>query len=118
MVVDRHRQHLLGAVLADDVLVEDLLDLVRLGQLVAGALGAVLELLADDVVAQLDAFVADEHRRAGDELADLVLALPAERAVQQFAVVVTAAGIFSHLRPSCWIRAAQDASPHSRGSFL
>ncbi len=72
-----------------------LLDLVRLGQLVARPLGPVLELLADDVVAELDALVADEHRRPGDELADLVLALAAERAVQQLAVVVTPAGIFS-----------------------
>jgi hypothetical protein len=35
-------------------------------------------LVADDVVAQLDALVADEHRRAGDQLLDLVLALAAE----------------------------------------
>jgi hypothetical protein len=32
--------------------------------------------VADDVVAQLDALVADEDRRAGDQLLDLVLALP------------------------------------------
>jgi hypothetical protein len=40
--------------------------------------------LADDVVAQVDALVADEHRRAGDQLLDLVLALAAERAVKRF----------------------------------
>ena len=101
VVVHGHRQHLLGALLADDVLVEDLLDFVGLGQLVARALGAVLELLADDVVAQLDALVADEHGGAGDELANLVLALPAEGAVQQLAVVVAAAGVFSH-RCASW----------------
>jgi hypothetical protein len=78
VVVHRHGEHLLGALLADDVLVEDLLDLVRLGKLVPRALGAVLELLADDVVAELDTFIADKDRRAGDQLADLVLALPAE----------------------------------------
>ena len=88
VVVDGDREHLLGALLADHVLVEDLLDLVGLGKLVAGALGAILELLADDVVAELDALVADEHRRAGDQLADFVLALAAEGAVQQLAVVV------------------------------
>jgi hypothetical protein len=49
------------------------------------ALGAVLglRLFADDVVAQLDAFIADEHRRTGNQFADLVLALAAERAVQE-----------------------------------
>src|SRR6202011_5986800 len=42
-----------------------------------------LVLLADDVHAQFDAFVADEYRRAGDELAHLVLALAAERAIER-----------------------------------
>jgi len=69
---------------------------VRLRELVARPLGAVLELLTDDVVAQLDAFVADEHRGAGDELPDFVLALPAEGAVEELAVVVAAAGVFAH----------------------
>src|SRR5690606_20853967 len=39
--------------------------------------------IANDVVAQPAAFVADEHRRASDQLAPLVLALAAERARQQ-----------------------------------
>jgi hypothetical protein len=39
-----------------------------------------------------------------------VLALPAERAVQQFAVIVTAAGIFSHLALVLHL-AAQDKPP-------
>src|SRR5262249_23303954 len=34
------------------------------------------------VHAEFDALIADEHRRPGDELAHLVLALPAERAVE------------------------------------
>src|SRR5690606_11624689 len=45
------------------------------------------ELLANDVVAELYARVADEHGRPGDELADFVLTFSAERAVQQLAVV-------------------------------
>jgi hypothetical protein len=40
------------------------------------------QLVADDFVAQVDALVANEHRRAGDQLLDLVLALAAERAVE------------------------------------
>src|SRR5208283_3536703 len=35
-------------------------------------------------VAELDALVADEHRRTGDKLPHLVLALAAEGAVKQF----------------------------------
>ena len=66
MVVDGDREDLLREILADHVLVEDVADLVRRGQLVlVGARrlrgGA---FLADDIVAKLDALVADEHRRA------------------------------------------------------
>ena len=42
-----------------------------------------LVLFADDLHAQLDAFIADEHRRTRNQLADLVLALAAERAVER-----------------------------------
>src|SRR3546814_9034642 len=41
-----------------------------------------LDLFADDVVAQLDAFVADEHGRPGNQLADFVLRLAAEGAIE------------------------------------
>jgi hypothetical protein len=60
VVVDGHREDLLCGLLADHVLVENRFDLGRLRQLVAAAFGALVELLADDVVAELDAFVADE----------------------------------------------------------
>src|SRR5690606_41871666 len=87
VVVDRDGQGALGPVLADHVLVQDLEDLLGLGQRAARRLGLLLELLADDVVAQLDAFVADVHAGARDQLADLVLALPAARAVAELAAV-------------------------------
>ena len=44
--------------------------------------------LGDDVEADVDALVADEDRRAGDELLDLALALVAERAPQDFVAAV------------------------------
>ena len=91
VVVDRDRQHLLRAVLADDVIVEDSLDLLGLGELLAGLLRLLLELLADDVVAELDTLVADENRRTGNQLSDFVLALATERTVEKLAVVVLAA---------------------------
>ena len=84
VVVDRDRQHLLGLVLADDVFVEDVLDLPGLGQFLhvrsQGLLN--LQLFRDDIVAELDALVADVHRRSGDEFLDLFLAFAAERAGQ------------------------------------
>jgi hypothetical protein len=43
---------------------------------------SVLVLLADDVHAQLDAFIADEYGRTGNQLTDFMLALAAERAIE------------------------------------
>jgi hypothetical protein len=85
VVVDRDRQDLLGLLLADHVLVEDAADLGRCGQtgLDSGGLLIGLRLIADDVVAQLDAFIADEHARTRDEFAYFVLALAAEGAVKK-----------------------------------
>ena len=96
VVVDGDREHALGTLLSDHVLVQNLLDLLGLGQLVAGALGALLELFPDDVIAKLDAFVADEDRWSGDQLSNFVLALSTERAIQQLAVIMFAARIFAH----------------------
>src|SRR5690606_26431966 len=96
VVVHRDGEHFLRRLLADDVLVENRLDLVRLRKLVAAALGFLVELLTNDVVAELYALVADEYGRPGDELAHFMLALAAERAVQQLAVVRLAARIIAH----------------------
>jgi hypothetical protein len=85
MVVDRDREDLLRLVLADHILVQDVADLARGRQVRLGALAALIRggLFPDDVVAELDAFVADEDRRPGDQLSDLVLALAAEGAVEE-----------------------------------
>ncbi len=82
MVVDRDREHTLGAVLADHIIVQHLADLGRRRNPVAGLDQRRLGFLADDVVAQLDAFIADEHRRPRDQLPDLVLRFAAERTVE------------------------------------
>src|SRR5690606_13671338 len=71
-------------------------DLARLRQRAARRLRLLLQLLADDVVAELDAFIADEHARAGDQLAHLVLALSAEGAVEDLVVAGTALPVFAH----------------------
>jgi hypothetical protein len=96
MIVDRHRQDPLGAFLTDDVLIEDFLDFLRLGEFVAGTFGALFQFFPNYVVAQLHAFVADENAGAGDEFPNLVLALSTERAVQQLAVIMFATRIFAH----------------------
>jgi len=80
--VHRDREDLLGALLADDVLIEDGLDLGGLGEAAQLARLLLFPLLRDDVVAELDALVADVDGGAGDQLTDVVLALATERAPQ------------------------------------
>src|SRR4051794_9309323 len=87
VVVDRDREDLLRLLLPDDVVVQVLVDLARLGQVVEADLGALRELLFDDLVAEVDALVADVDAWTRDELLDLLLALSAERALQQVATV-------------------------------
>jgi hypothetical protein len=42
-----------------------------------------LAFLTQNIFAELDAFIADEHGGSGDELAHLVLALAAKRAIER-----------------------------------
>src|SRR5439155_23511115 len=111
VVVDLDREHLLGVVLADHVLVERGADRLRVGDEAALLLlrPRRAAVLLKDLLAEVDALVADVHARAGHELADLVLTLPAERASR------VAAAVFSIVHGcvlgggrSRWIMAAED----------
>src|SRR5215472_19112754 len=82
--------------LANHIVVEHLADVLGRRHAVARFHQRRLVLFTDDIHAEFDAFVADEDRGAGDELADLVLALPAERAVER--VLRVAAAGFGHDR--------------------
>src|SRR5207237_4160457 len=84
------RQHAFGVVLADHVVVEHPADVARPGHPVARLDQRRLMLLTDDIHAELDAFVADEHGRTRNQLPDLVLALAAKGAVQRVFRVATA----------------------------
>src|SRR5579863_4961857 len=100
VIMDRYRQHALGLRLADHIIVEDLANLSRRGDAVLAFDERGLALLADDVHAQFDAFVANEHRGTGDEFAHFVLALAAERAVERiFGVAFGLGHRFSPSRP-------------------
>src|SRR5262245_61242241 len=98
----RDREHLLGVILTDDIVVENFAYLLRGRNAVARLHQRGLVLLVDDVHAQFDTFVADEHGRAGDELAHLVLALAAERAVERILGIATAD--LAHLKISTKIK--------------
>ena len=107
VVVDRDREDLLRLLLTDDVVVQVLVDLTRLGELVELDLGALRQLLLDDLVAEIDALVADVDAGAGDQLLDLLLALAAERALQQVATVTE----LGHESPSRSIALDDVAAP-------
>src|SRR6266851_3123899 len=89
VVVNLDREHLLGAVLPDHVLVERGANRLRVGDetrlLFLGAGRAVVVL--EDLLAEVDALVTDENARARDQLAYLVLALAAEAAARVPAAV-------------------------------
>ena len=110
VVVDRDGELLLRAVLADHVLVEERLDLDRLGEPdpTVGLLG--LFLFGDDVQADVDALVADVDRGTRDQLADVALALVAERALEPVAL-----GLLSRHRTSPQVRLSMtwSTSPYS-----
>jgi hypothetical protein len=84
VVVDRYGERALGLLLADDVLVEHLVDLARLREVLDVERRRGGELLVDDLVAEIDALVADVDARTGDQLLDLPLGLAAEAAEQLF----------------------------------
>ena len=92
VIVHCNSENALGLVLADHIVVKDLAYLFGRRNAVLGLHQGGLALLPDDVHAKLDAFIADEYGRAGNELPDLMLALPAEAAIQGVAGVAPGFG--------------------------
>src|SRR5262245_23368552 len=88
MVVDGDGELPFCPFLPDDVLIKKLLDLGRRRERRTDA--AVLEsvVVRNDVVADLHALVADEDRRARNQLADVVLIFVAERAAENLGLAV------------------------------
>jgi hypothetical protein len=80
VVVDGDRERPLGGLLPDDVLLQDRVDLPGLRQVLQLEARGRGELLVDDLVAEIDALVADVDAGAGDQLLDLALRLAAEAA--------------------------------------
>jgi glycerol-3-phosphate dehydrogenase len=79
VIVNGHGEGLLGLLLADHIVIQCPLDAGGFGK-AAQALHA--ELLGQDVIADLNALVADERLGARDELSDFAFTLAAEGTVQ------------------------------------
>src|SRR5450432_309792 len=91
MIVHGDREHLLRALLADYVIVEDRLDFSRFRNRRGTSVRLVLlDFFRNDVVAEADALIANVDRWARDELLHFLLRFSAERAVQVTARVIVA----------------------------
>ena len=73
VVVDGDGEGALGLLLRHDVVVEDVVDVGRAREVVEVERRGSGELLVDDLVAKIDALVADVDARTGDQLLDLPL---------------------------------------------
>jgi hypothetical protein len=107
VVVDGDGEGALGALLPHHVLVQDLPDLLRLREVLELEGRRSGELLVDDLVTEIDAFVADVYAGTGDQLLDLPLRLAAEAAEE---LLVGFGGTCQRNTPSVSLRPA--------GSFL
>src|SRR3546814_9272754 len=84
MVVHRYGKDALGTALPNDVVIKDIADFQRRRHAtILLADKAALGFFPDDIVAQFNAFIADEDGWPCDQLAHLMLRLPAEAAVQR-----------------------------------
>ena len=84
VVVHGHGKNFLGLMLPDDVFVQPLLDLLR-GKQTFTVIRAFQPVAGNNVIAGLDAIVADARAVLYDEVARLQLAASAEGAAQRFA---------------------------------
>src|SRR5438874_2139810 len=122
VIVDGNREHLLGVILTNHIVVENLADFLRRRNAVARLDQRGFVLLADDIHAQFDALVANENGRTSNELAHFVLALAAERAVEGV-LGITAAdfahSILRHTLPySPWSATPRSSAvTHTEASF-
>ena len=87
MVVDRDGENPLRLFLPNDVVVQEFKNFNRLGKFFERQLAGFGEFLFDDLVTQVNALVADVDTRTSDQFLDLLLGLPAKRALQKFATI-------------------------------
>src|ERR1700748_3530351 len=90
MVMNRDGKNLLRVILTDDIIVQDFANLDRRGHTIVRIPDRVFFLVPDDVATKSHTLIANKDCRAGNELAHLMLALPAERTKERFLGIRTA----------------------------
>ncbi len=98
VIVNRDREHFLRVLLADHIIVQNLADFLWRRDAVPRFHQRGFVLFTDDIHAEFNAFVADEDGRSRDQLADFVLALPAERTIKRVLGIAAADLAHSSLR--------------------
>ena len=98
MLIDGDGETFLGFVLADYILIEKGFDFVGLWQGRPRGYRLSLLVIADDLVADVDALIADVDRWPGNEFLDFILRFTAERTSQR---VVSSSYHLGKLRLSC-----------------
>ena len=83
VIVHRHRQDPLRIFLPDDIIVEDVANFLWCGHTLFGFETRGFVFLADNVHAEFNAFITDEHSRTSNQLLHLMLALTAKRTIQR-----------------------------------
>src|SRR3954462_2064720 len=83
MLIDRDREPLLGLILPDYIFIEKGLDFIGLGKRWPRSYRLGLLVVGDDLIADVDALIADGDGWPGNELLDFILRFPAERASQR-----------------------------------
>ncbi len=116
VVVDRDRERALRLFLRDDVVVQDRVDVERLREVVEVELRGRRELLVDDLVAEIDALVADVDTRTSDQLLDLPLAFAAE-AAKQLLVTLARPSHVSPFTPYFTVDGKGSGRPYERCSI-
>src|SRR5208337_919705 len=89
MVVNGHREDFFRPLLADYVLVQNILDSSGLGNLRGPCRTLPFVFLGNDVIAEFHAFITDINRRTGNQFLDFILTFSAKRTSELATSVVT-----------------------------
>src|SRR5262245_39841369 len=106
VIVDRDSKLLLGFILADDILIEESLNLGWFGKVNVFRGWLVILIFIDDVLTNPNAFVTDEDGRPRDQFPDVILTLVAKRTSQDVVTVFLQLNS-SPLSASCLSRFAE-----------